>query len=73
MKTFTFKSQISYGNKLPDFTQEQIKNEPMLWRCTPKYAYEYGGPIVREFLNNISKENLIFIDTRSHMLMEGFN
>ena len=33
-----------------DWSQEEIKNEPMLFNCSIKAATELGGPITKEFL-----------------------
>ena len=77
MKKYLFNSKIKiHDGILPSFTDEQIKNEPMIWRATGKWAYEHGGIITRTFLNEIKKvrgdyENCI-CDSRSHMHMKNW-
>lgn len=55
-----------------DWSQEVIKNEPMLFNCDLDSAYKLGGPITREFLFNLPNDwhkcNPV-IDSRVHMLM----
>jgi hypothetical protein len=64
-----------FGSKLTKFSQDIIKNEPMLFSCDAKAAYDLGGPITRDFLNHMltfdKLDNLIF-DSRVHMLMPGW-
>ena len=43
----TIDSAIQLGRRLPHFTQEQVKIEPMLFRATPEYAKTHGGPITK--------------------------
>lgn len=69
-------SQIQLGNKLPAFSQDIIKNEPMFFSCSLDYAYEYGGFPTMKFINSLPTEwkedpNVI-LDSRVHMLMEGW-
>ena len=74
-REFKFASCAQLGEYLPQFTQLEVKNEPMLWQCDRKFAYENGGPITRAFLDAIKKTNLaddLIIDTRTHMLMPGW-
>jgi hypothetical protein len=56
-------------------TQEEIKNEPMLFSVDVEYALRNAGPITREFIRCSglaeSKEKWI-IDSRVHMLMPGW-
>lgn len=73
---YKFNSQIQIGSDLPKFSLQQIKNEPMLFNCDLETAYEKGGLITLEFLNNIisdfgSAKDLI-IDSRVHMLMKDW-
>lgn len=46
----TFNSQIRRGSKLPDFTQDEVKNEPMFFNCDPNFAFKNGGEITKSFL-----------------------
>ena len=71
---YVFHSQYTALQRMSDYTQEQIKNEPMLFNCTFQYAWEHGGPITREFLKLLHEywqEDSVF-DSRVHMLMPGW-
>ena len=75
MKTFTFESQMKVIGEMNPFTDEQIKNEPMLFNCDLKAAYDLGGPITQEFLDKVMDfvdDEKVVIDTRVHMLMKGW-
>jgi len=81
------RSSVEVGEKQFDttpFTQEEIKNEPMLYSCDPSHALALGGPITGAFLRQFWQENPeltldwyrkhpspFTIDTRVHMLMPG--
>jgi hypothetical protein len=68
------------GDFNANWTDEQIKNEPMLFNCSLDGAYALGGPITREFIRTLyqtEEGKKIFdgksvIDSRSHMLMPGW-
>lgn len=78
-------SRFTIGSALPCFSEDKIKNEPMFWSATPRYAWENGGPITRAFLAAIfnitlsdyapwvlrKADNYCF-DSRVHMLMPGW-
>lgn len=69
-----FQSQFSNGPEMADFSQAEVKNEPMLFNCDARAAAELGGPITREFLRLLTpefRERGVF-DTRTHMLMPGW-
>jgi hypothetical protein len=79
------KAMITFDSKLEvapaimnDFTQEQVKNEPMLFNCDVYHALELGGPITLDFLGKlrqiISGEDFahLVVDSRVHMLMPGW-
>jgi hypothetical protein len=70
---FHFDSGVRFGAQLPEFSEAQVKNEPMLFRCSVESARELGGDITRAFLDalNYWGEDGI-IDTRVHMLMPGW-
>lgn len=55
------------------FSQEDIKNEPMLFSSSVDYAKEHGGPITRAFLKSFvpNYDSGVF-DSRVHMLMPGW-
>ena len=71
-KPFVFNSQIQLGKKLKTYPVNIIKNEPMFFNCTWKYAYDNGGEPTKEFLlalpENLHNDKTI-IDSRVHMLM----
>lgn len=78
-------SQIQLGGALDNFTTDEVKAEPMMFNCRGDWAYEYGGPITRNFLNRLLSDAItwrgafnplelydIVFDSRTHMLMEGW-
>ena len=69
-----FSSRFSLGPTMADFSQADVKNEPMLFNCDTRAAAELGGPITREFLRLLAPEfrEHGVVDTRSHMLMPGW-
>jgi hypothetical protein len=73
---FQFNSKISLGKTVSQFTEEEVKNEPMLFSCDFESALDLGGPITREFIRHLSDEFFfaddLIIDSRVHMLMPGF-
>lgn len=77
--TYKFNSKIKIGFDLPNFTEEQIKNEPMLFNCTFHEASKSGGPITKAFIEHVDKSiyasdypSRWIVDTRVHMLMLGW-
>lgn len=75
MTNYTFKSELHFGSRLPEFTVDQVKNEPMLFNCSFEAARELGGPITRAFLSAIiadGEEAPVVVDSRVHMLMPGW-
>lgn len=71
----TINSQIFIEKTEVSATQEEIKNEPMLFNCSYDFAMENGGRLTKEFLSRLdfsfatNKDLSIVIDSRSHMLM----
>jgi len=69
-------SQIQLGTKLPLFSVNKIKNEPMFFNAGPDFVYRNAGPLTRAFLEGLSDEFLnspdLVIDSRTHMLMPGW-
>lgn len=69
-------SQISLGKKITtDFSLEEIKSVPMLFRATTKFARNLNNNILNMFLDSLSEEfktNELSIDCRVHMLMPGW-
>lgn len=58
-----------------DWSQDIIKNEPMLFNCDRESAIELGGPITKDFMENLPsdwKNCDIVVDSRVHMLMKGW-
>lgn len=47
-KSFKFKSEIKELGQLPEFTQEEVKNELMLFNCSFYAAYTLGGTITKK-------------------------
>jgi hypothetical protein len=72
--TFKFRSDIVYGREMPAFSQDEIKNEPMLFNCTADVAWSLGGPITQAFLDaaEIDGRQDVIVDSRCHMLMKGW-
>ena len=71
--TSRFQSEISLGPTLPDFTQEQVKNEPMLFNCDVDFARKIGGPVTNAFIDALPQQYQYgVIDTRVHMLIPGW-
>lgn len=63
------------GNFNDKFDQDVVKNEPMLFNCDNKAAYDLGGPLTREFIDNLPddwKESRFVADSRVHMLKPGW-
>lgn len=59
------------------WSDEAIKNEPMLFSCDIAYAGKHGGPLTRGFLDRlastgIGKRDDWIIDSRVHMLKTGW-
>jgi hypothetical protein len=57
------------------FTKEQLSNEPMFYRASREFALAHGGPITKQFLENMPqdwKDTPVTIDSRVHMLMPGW-
>lgn len=70
---FEFESTCSEGARLEfSYSDHDIKNEPMLFNCDKKYAYDNGGPITQDFITTLAhnfnwrNEDWV-IDSRVHM------
>lgn len=71
----TFKSYVGIGAEMPEFSETEIKNEPMLFNCSTLFALEHGGPITRAWLERLDPQTFLhhgIVDTRVHMLMKGW-
>lgn len=71
-----FNSDVkNVGEFAKEISNDQIKNEPMFFNSSIKFAYEMGGVITRSFIDNLpdwwDKEKCVF-DSRAHMLMPGW-
>lgn len=63
------------GSFKADFPLDILKNEPMLFNCDRDAAYNLGGPITKEYLENLPedwKDCKIVVDSRVHMLKPGW-
>lgn len=75
---YTFDSQIQEQEVCTHFSNcdNEIKNEPMLFSCNVRSAYDLGGILTRHFLNRLPIDWLLapdlIIDSRVHMLMKGW-
>lgn len=61
--------------QMPEFSELEIKNEPMLFNCDLGGALRHRGPITYEFLTLLPLEwqrSSLVIDSRVHMLMPGW-
>lgn len=71
-----FESRASLGRYLPNFSETEIKNEPMLFSCNWESAERLGGPLTRAFLDALTtrwdNDGNVIIDSRVHMLMPGW-
>lgn len=76
MKQYEFKSDFSIVDKIDTvWTQDQIKNEPMLFNCDLLTAFCQGGPITRSVIGRLPAsydDHDLVIDSRVHMLMPGW-
>lgn len=67
------------GSFKSNWTDDEIKNEPMLFNCSLDFAETHGGPITKTFLYQLYdrawysySSNDWVIDSRVHMLMKGW-
>jgi len=72
MHTYTFKPTLKEVGVLQSRTESEIENEPMLFSADYHFALEHGGPITKEFVSQLDLSKNWIIDTRVHMLMEGW-
>jgi hypothetical protein len=70
----TFESGYQTIGTLPDFTEEEIKNEPMIFSGDAEFCRKHGGPITKDFLARLplAGYSKVIIDSRVHMLMPGW-
>lgn len=60
---------------MPSWSQDAVKDEPMLFNCDWPAAQALGGPITRGFLAALSElwdPAGVIVDSRVHMLMPGW-
>lgn len=87
MSQILIDSKFTVGAQMREWDEQYVKNEPMLFSATPRFAWENGGPITREFLALFfgitladeagwvlrdSKCGNFSFDSRVHMLMPGW-
>ena len=75
---FVFDSKFEVGDDFINrpYSDDEVKNEPMLFSCNFEYALILGGPLTARFLAALPPEFLmakdLIIDSRVHMLMPGW-
>jgi hypothetical protein len=69
-----FHSDFYPRGVLSTYTQDQVKQEPMLFSADVRFALEHGGLITREFISRLPGDwyKDYIIDSRVHMLMPGW-
>lgn len=72
MKSFKFDSYAMFSNQyIEKYTDEQIKNEPMLFSCDKTAALSLGGPLTKDFMSKLEpflhNNEEIILDSRVHM------
>lgn len=70
-----FNSTATVLGQMDEFEESVIKNEPMFFSASLKYAMEHGGPITKNFLNLLPwrcDDGTMIFDSRVHMLMPGW-
>lgn len=71
-----FDSNVEFrGDFKKDWDTEVIKNEPMFFNSDLDFAYANGGPITREFIENLPRDWVNsdpVLDSRVHMLMKNW-
>lgn len=73
---YTFNSDISVGKKflMDEPSEDMVKNEPMFFNSSVRFAMEFGGPITKAFLSSIPEDWAYGIfDSRVHMLMKDWH
>lgn len=75
MYTFNPSFEVVEGFK-SNYSDEEIKNEPMFFNSTVLYAFDHGGPITKGFLYPLLEGEFVGLhdvfDSRAHMLMPGW-
>lgn len=71
-----FDSRYKVEGRLPrDFTQDEVKNEPMLFNADFEFAWQNAGPITKAVMMALPMrflEGPVVIDSRVHMLMPSW-
>jgi hypothetical protein len=72
--SYQFNSRYTLGNTLPDFTEDDVKAEPMFFSADIDFAYWHGGPVTRAFITAMTEDGQLaqVFDSRVHMLMPGW-
>ena len=73
----TFYPQAQLFACMPrQYDEDEIRDEPMLFSASGDFALENGGPLTRDFVERIWHDwdlsDGFVIDTRVHMLMDGW-
>jgi hypothetical protein len=56
-----------------DWSNDVVKNEPMFFNASVKFAHDNGGPITKAFIEALPDGwNDAVVDSRVHMLMPGW-
>lgn len=70
---YKFHPEFKVIGNMPDFDESIIKKEPMFFSSEKQFVLENAGPITTEFVKtHLSDHDDWIIDSRVHMLMEGF-
>lgn len=77
---YSFNSTAHVGPSFGNYSQDQVKNEPMFFNCSADFAHENGGPITKGFIDSFIVNNFFdhdpatkyVFDSRVHMLMRGW-
>lgn len=75
MNTRTFVASWRNIGSMPEFSDEVIESEPMLFGASVDFARCHGGGITRNFLRKLPTEDAArpwMIDSRVHMLKAGW-
>lgn len=74
--TYVFYSQVEdRGPFCANWPDKAVKNEPMFFNASLSFAYGYGGPITRAFIDALPADWAScapVFDSRVHMLMPGW-
>jgi len=76
MKQYEFESGVTIrGTVKREWSQNEIKNEPMLFNCSLGSAYKLSGPITKDIIATLPDDwhdTPVVVDSRVHMLKKGY-